>query len=104
KAFSEPIAASHSIFYALLAKRGFTACLTILEGPYGFQKAVAGGIDVSSLVPAIGDFKITKVAIKPYPVQGMTPAMVQAALELRAEHNLQAEDIASIRIFAPEEA
>lgn len=104
KAFSEPIAASASIFYALLAERNFTACLTILEGRYGFRHAVAGGVDVTPLVPQVGDFRISKVAIKPYPVQGMTPAMVQAALELRTEHDIRPDDIEAVQILAPEEA
>jgi 2-methylcitrate dehydratase len=101
---SEPLAASNSVHCAMLAKRGFTSCLTVLEGPYGLKHAVAGGIDISGLLPARGDFRIMRVAIKPYPVQGMTPAMVQAALELRAEHKLKPEDIQSLRLFVPEEA
>jgi 2-methylcitrate dehydratase len=104
KAMSEPLAASASVYCAMLAKRGFTSCLTVLEGPYGLKHAVAGGIDVSGLLPQPGDFRILRVAIKPYPVQGMTPAMVQAALELRAEHNLKAEDIQSLQLFVPQEA
>src|SRR5690606_4633362 len=45
KALSAPIVASQSILYGLLAKRGFTGCTTLLDGPYGFREAVAGGID-----------------------------------------------------------
>lgn len=104
KALSEPLAASNSVFCAALAETGFTACLTILEGPYGFQQAVAGGIDVTSLVPQEGDFRVPRIAIKPYPVQGMTPAMVQAALELRASHGLDPAEIQAITVFVPEEA
>ena len=62
---------------------GFTGCSTLLEGPYGFGVAVAGGVDVTPLVPERGDFRIMKIGLKPYPVEGMTPAMVQAAIELR---------------------
>jgi 2-methylcitrate dehydratase len=104
KALSEPLAASNSVFCATLAEAGFTACLTILEGPYGFQKAVAGGMDVSSLVPGKDEFRLPRIAIKPYPVQGMTPAMVQAALELRGAHGLQPAEISAVRLFVPEEA
>jgi 2-methylcitrate dehydratase len=104
KALSAPIVASQSILYALLAQRGFTGCSTLLEGPYGFRHAVAGGADVEALVPERGDFRTLKVGLKPYPVEGMTPAMVQAALELRREHEIRADEIVSIRIFAHEEA
>jgi 2-methylcitrate dehydratase len=104
KALSAPIVASQAILYALLARQGFTGCSTLLEGPYGFSAAVAGGVDVTPLVPERGDFRIMKIGLKPYPVEGMTPAMVQAAIELRREHRLDPEEIESIRILAHEEA
>jgi 2-methylcitrate dehydratase len=104
KALSAPLVASQSILCALLARRGFTGCSTLLEGPYGFRHAVAGGVDVEPLVPQRGDFRILKVGLKPYPVEGMTPAMVQAALELRAQFRIEPAEIESIRILAHEEA
>jgi 2-methylcitrate dehydratase len=104
KALSAPIVASQSILYALLARQGFTGCTTLLEGPYGFSHAVAGGVDVEPLVPRKGDFRILKIGLKPYPVEGMTPAMVQAAIELRAAHAIKPEEVEAIRIFAHEEA
>ena len=51
-----------------------------------------------------GDFRIMKIGLKPYPVEGMTPAMVQAAIELRNEHRLDPDEIESIRILAHDEA
>lgn len=104
KALSAPIVASHAVLYCLLARQGFTGCSTLLEGPYGFAHAVAGGIDVSPLVPRKGDFRIRKIGLKPYPVEGMTPAMVQAAIELKRAHCLVPEEIISIDIYAHEEA
>lgn len=104
KALSAPIVASQAILYSLLARQGFTGCSTLLEGPYGFGAAVAGGVDVEPLVPQRGDFRIMKIGLKPYPVEGMTPAMVQAAIELKREHELDPEEIESIRILAHEEA
>jgi len=88
KALSAPIVASQAVLYSLLARQGFTGCSTLLEGPYGFGAAVAGGVDVEPLVPEPGDFRIMKIGLKPYPVEGMTPAMVQAAIELKREHKL----------------
>ena len=104
KALSAPIMASQSILYALLARRGFTGSATLLEGDYGFRTAVAGGIDVAPLVPEKGDFRILKIGLKPYPVEGMTPAMVQAAIELREQHAIDPTEVQAIRIFAHEEA
>ena len=104
KALSAPIVASQSIVYGLLAKRGFTGCSTLLEGKYGFGAAVAGGVAVTPLVPKAGDFRIMKVGLKPYPVEGMTPAMVQAALELKREHGIAPPEVRRIRILAHNEA
>jgi len=104
KALSAPIVASQAILYALLARNGFTGCETLLEGPYGFAKVVAGGVDVEAFVPERGDFRILKVGLKPYPVEGMTPAMVEAAIKLRNAHGIQPAEIESIRILAHEEA
>jgi 2-methylcitrate dehydratase len=104
KALSAPLVASQAILYALLASQGFTGSETILEGRYGFKAAVAGGVDVEPLVPKAGDFRILKVGLKPYPVEGMTPAMVQAALELREEHGIKPHEVQAIAIHAHEEA
>lgn len=104
KALSAPIVASHAVLYSLLARQGFTGCSTLLEGPYGFGAAVAGGVDVTPLVPERGDFRILKIGLKPYPVEGMTPAMVQAAIEIKREHNVDPDEIELIRILAHEEA
>jgi 2-methylcitrate dehydratase len=104
KALSAPMVSSTAIFYALLAQKGFTGCLTLLEGPYGFKHAVAGGADVEPLVPQAGDYRIMKVGLKPYPVEGMTPAMVQAALVLREKHGIAPAEVEAIRIRAHEEA
>jgi 2-methylcitrate dehydratase len=55
-------------------------------------------------VPQRGDFRILKIGLKPYPVEGMTPAMVQAAIELRAAHHIDPAEVEAIRIYAHEEA
>ena len=103
KALSAPIVASQSIIYVLLARQGFTGCNTLLEGPFGFKHAVAGGVDVEPLVPELGDFRALKVGIKPYPVEGMTPAMVEAAIKIKEEFKVVPEEVESIRILSFEE-
>lgn len=103
KALSAPIVASQAILYALLARQGFTGCGTLLEGPYGFRHAVAGGVDVEPLVPRNGEFRILKVALKPYPVEGMTPAMVEAAIRIKNEYSVVPDEIESVRILSFEE-
>lgn len=104
KGLSAPMVASSAITYALLARKGFTGCSTLLEGPYGFRFAVAGGVDMEALLPRAGEFRILKIGLKPYPVEGMTPAMVQAALELRKEYALDPGEVEAVRIITHREA
>lgn len=104
KALSAPAAAANSVLYALLAEDGFTGCPTLLEGKYGFKNAVAKGADVEPLVPQQGVFLINKVGLKPYPVEGMTVAMTQAAIEVGKENRLEPEDIEAVKIITHEEA
>lgn len=104
KALSAPVAAANSVLYGLLAKRGFTGCRTLLEGRHGFQHAVARGTDVGPLVPEKGRYLINKVGMKPFPVEGMTIPMAQAALEVHKMHQVRPEEVESIRILTHEEA
>lgn len=104
KALSAPAAAANSVLYALLAEDGFTGCATLLEGKYGFKNAVAKGADVEPLVPQQGVFLINKVGLKPYPVEGMTVAMTQAAIEVGKENRLKPEEIEAVKIITHEEA
>ena len=104
KALSAPIIASQSILYTLLAQQGFTGCSTLLEGPFGFGHAVTGDLDLEPLVPQAGDYRLLKVSLKPYPIGGMIPAMVQAAIEIRGEFNVRPDEIESIRLLTFEEA
>jgi 2-methylcitrate dehydratase len=104
KALSAPAAAANSVLYGLLAKEGFTGCSTLLEGRFGFKNAVAKGADVEPLVPEKGVFLINKVGLKPYPVEGMTIAMVQAGVEVGIENKIKPEEIEAVKIITHEEA
>lgn len=105
KALSAPLVASRSILSVLLARLGFTGQTTILEGDYGFKYAVAAGADVGPLVPTPNEpFRIMKNGLKPWPVEGMTPAMVEAALNLREQVADKIDEISEITIYVHKEA
>lgn len=105
KALSAPLAAARGIVSALLAKEGFTGQTHILEGRYGFKHAVAEGVDVTPLIPSRdATFRIMKDGLKPWPVEGMTPAMVEAAIELRPKVLSRLDDITEIVIHVHSEA
>lgn len=104
KALSAPFIAANGVLCALLAREGFTGCTTLLEGPYGFQEVVAGGTDVSALVPSPDAFRSTKISLKPYPVEGMTITMVEAALEAASRYGGEPGTIDEITVTTYEEA
>ena len=104
KALSAPQVAANGLLAALLARQGYTGCLTLLDGHYGFGMAVAAIDDVDALVPSAGEFKSTKVSLKPYPVEGMTITMVEAALEARERYRGDPDSIDEVIVETYEEA
>lgn len=91
-------AAESGVMAARLAARGFT-------GPSGVLHAEDGGLlwavsDAASLGPLTADlnqrFDISNAAIKPYPCCGSIHSSIDAMLQLRREHELEAEDIVDV--------
>ena len=94
KATAEAKAGSDGILAALMASKGMTGPKTVFEGDYGYINIVAGGVDVERLVaPIKGDYKMMRSMLKYYPIETMTQAPVQAALELRVEQRINPKDI-----------
>ena len=94
KATTEAKAGSDGILAALMAAEGMTGPMLVFEGDYGYINVLAGGADVESLVMPIKDYyKVMRSTIKFYPVEMQTQAPVHAALQLRAEHRMDPNDI-----------
>lgn len=94
KGTAEAKAGGDGILAALMAAKGMTGPQTVFEGDYGYINVVAGGADVESLVAPIKDhYKMMRSMLKYYPIETQTQAPVQAALELRAEHGINPNDI-----------
>ncbi len=54
---------------------------------------MAGGADVEALTAPIKRHKILRTYLKYYPIETMTQSPVKAALDLRAEHNIDPAQI-----------
>lgn len=94
KGTTEAKAGGDGILAALMASEGMTGPMLVFEGDYGYINVVAGWADLDRLVAPIKDYyKVMRSTIKYYPVEMQTQAPVQAALELRAEHRIDAKDI-----------
>ena len=82
---------------ATLAAEGFNGPEAALEGQYGFLHAYAPEPEPERAVQGLGrDFELMRTAVKPYPSCRYGHAGIDAALALRAAHDLRAEEIESV--------
>jgi 2-methylcitrate dehydratase PrpD len=95
------LAARNGLMAALLAKKGFTADGSVLEGPLGFGKVfTAGGkYDPAEMSKGLGkSFLIVEhgVSIKPYPCCAEAHRCLDAIFYLLREHDIRADDVESV--------
>lgn len=89
--------AQAGIVAAGLAAAGFTGPATVFEGRFGLFNSFCRSpeeLAPERLTDGLGeDWEVLKTAFKPYPCGHPTQGYVDAALALRAEHDLVPEDI-----------
>jgi 2-methylcitrate dehydratase PrpD len=94
KRFQVGWAAMAGLTAATLAREGFKGAAEALEGRLGFLNAYAPTPQPELAVVALGsEFELMQTAVKPYPSCRYGHAGIDAALMLRAEHGLRAEEI-----------
>jgi 2-methylcitrate dehydratase PrpD len=88
---------------AFLAAEGFQGSATILEGPYGFCNAMSSDPRPELICVELGQrFAVIESGFKIYPCVGTLHLPIEAALELRKEHDLNAGSIQRITIALPD--
>jgi 2-methylcitrate dehydratase PrpD len=96
----QPGWASHgAVVGALLAREGFTAPKTALEGSKGFYATHVGedNFDAGQALIGIGsDWELNRVEFKPYPCAGALQATVRAGVNLHRRHHLRTDDIVDV--------
>ncbi len=95
------LAAKAGITSALMAERGITGERDALEGKAGIFKTYMGGdYDPKALTADLGQrWEVVNIGNKPYPCCGLIHACIDAALALRAKHNIDTGKIKSILIY-----
>lgn len=84
---------------ATLAREGFIGAAEPLEGRHGFLRIYAPAPVPERVVQDLGSvWETMNMGVKPYPSCRWAHAGVDAALALRAEHNLKAQDIESVTL------
>jgi 2-methylcitrate dehydratase PrpD len=100
-------AGAGGITAAALAKAGFLGPNAVYEGRFGLfplylDQAELAGIDLSLATAGLREnWEINNVAVKPIPACHFTHASADAAMALRAEHNIDPQDIVSIIARVP---
>lgn len=95
------IASRNGVEAGLLAKNGFTAHESILEGPNGFSQVLCGGseCDLEEIVTRFGaPFEIVSpgFSIKPYPSCMLTHRCIDAILHLIKKYRISPEDVEEV--------
>ena len=97
KRFQVGWAAMSGLVAATLAAEGFCGPTAALEGAHGFLHAYAPDPVPENAVQGLGKtFELMRTAVKPYPSCRYGHAGIDAALALRAAHQLRAGEIESI--------
>ncbi len=91
-------AASAGVFAAILAAEGFTGAREVFAGRYGFFELYQpGGYDIARLTEGLGAaFRGEAISFKPYPCGRPLHAVLDAALALRAQLDLAANEIGEV--------
>jgi 2-methylcitrate dehydratase PrpD len=102
-AMSKPIhagrAAEGGVLAALIAARGVTGALDILEGARGFGNAMSVDVDWAPATLGLGeDFTITRMTQKNHAACGHLHAAIDAVIHLGNAHGLRPGDVARIQV------
>ncbi|HET7338416.1 MAG TPA: MmgE/PrpD family protein [Candidatus Dormibacteraeota bacterium] len=98
KGFASAQAAMSCMHMTLLATRGITGPLNLMEGPQGWEEVVGERVEVDWPKEKLNRF--TESSIKRYNAEGHTQSVLECLLEMREEHQLRAEDIARVEVDA----
>ena len=94
-------AARNGVWAALLAREGFTASASVLEGGQGFVAAFGGAGALEAALDGLGrvwQVETSGIAVKPYPSCALTHPAIDALLELRERERLRPEHIADVEV------
>lgn len=103
KASAEAFVAKTALEAALLAQHGVTGPPEILEGAFGWVRAVAGEADLDAICTPFGPdhWRLAETCIKPYAAVATAMAPVQAALDLVRLDGVKPGDIEGITVKLP---
>jgi len=102
KPFHSGQAAQGAVTAALLAREGFTGAEDILEGPNGLLQVFGGKVNDFALGTLASNWSVKDLSTKYHASCHWTHSPIEAALLIKNENKLVAEDIKSIEIICSE--
>ncbi|MBI2859504.1 MAG: MmgE/PrpD family protein [Chloroflexi bacterium] len=103
KSLRFPFTAFAGIQAAILARRGFTGPVRVIEGCGGYREVVMrGNYDLSLLTDNTQGFRIMHVGVKPFPCEGTNHGHLCATLKLVKDNDIKPEDVERVLIKATE--
>ena len=92
-------AAKSGLNAALMAARGFTSSERALEAPRGFLNVLADAPDAGAVTRGLGEhWELLTLAYKPYPCGVVIHPVIDACLDLRATHAMDAAAVTRIEV------
>ena len=96
-----PRTAYGGVMAAMLARKGFTGPIRVIEGNRGFVQTVMGGnYNVDKLTQGGDHLKIMNTQFKPLCAESTMQGHLGATLNLLEQHNIRPEDVLRIRLWA----
>ena len=93
KDIGETAAAANGVLGALMAQKGLTGPVTIIES---YQRAFEKNASLAPLVDPRKDFAITKAWMKPYIGFHVSESAVAGTLQITKEHNLKPDQVQKV--------
>ncbi|TMD62892.1 MAG: MmgE/PrpD family protein [Chloroflexi bacterium] len=96
KGLAYPNTAFDATHVAFLAMRGITGPLEVFEGNKGFMESIAGKFEINWQQENLE--AVTRTSIKKYNAEFHSQSVLEGILELRASHQVEAQNVDSIEI------
>jgi len=98
KGFASAQAAMSCMHMLLLAARGLTGPLNLMEGPQGWEEVVGDRVEVDWEKQPLQKFM--ESSVKRYNAEGHTQSALDCLLALRAEHGIRPGDVQRVEVDA----
>jgi len=85
-----------------LAENGLPGLEGVLQGPFGYFNVIENGSNIDQVLTTLGRvWRITEIAHKPFPSGRATHGIIDAIIELKDAHTINAAEVRSVEAQIP---